>query len=90
MLTEHHHHQVRSSFGGAWEVARPLRDTSWWHRWRQERACRRTVGHCWHPAGYVDWWCCECSADTDGMPDHNCRLCGDQPTPALEVTAAGG
>lgn len=70
------HHRVRREVApGVWEVARPLRDTSWWHRRKQERACRKTLGHCWHPAGFVDWWCCECSAETDGMPAQECKIC---------------
>lgn len=70
-----HHRQRREVAPGVWEIARPLRDTSWWHRWRAERACRKATGHCWHPDGFVDWWCCMCSADTDGMPEHRCTHC---------------
>ena len=71
----HHRVRVRTTFG-AGEVARPLRDTSWWHRRKQERACRKTLGHCWHPGdGMIDWWCCACSAETDGMPRQECKVC---------------
>jgi hypothetical protein len=50
-----------------------LRDR--WTVWQVQRSCRRTIGHCWHPTGYVDWRCCECGKDTDGMPAHRCTLC---------------
>lgn len=73
VTTSHHRNHIR--VGGVLEVARPLRDTSWWHRWQQERACRKTTGHCWHPDGLIDWWCCMCSAETDGMPAQKCVHC---------------
>lgn len=80
-IASHHRVKVRSA-AGTLEVARPLRDTSWWHRWRQERACRKATGHCWHPDGFVDWWCCMCSAGTDGMPPQRCVHCAtDGATP---------
>lgn len=69
------HHSVVRRVGGAVEVVRPLRDTSWWHRWKAEGACRKTLGHCWHVGGFVDWWCCACSAETDGMPAQECKIC---------------
>lgn len=72
-----HHSVKREVVPGVWEVARPLRDTSRWHRWRQERACRKTTGHCWHPDGFVDWFCCMCSANTDGMPPQRCVHCAE-------------
>lgn len=56
---DHRHHTVVRRVGGTMEVARPLRDASWWHRWKAERACRKTLGHCWHPMGFVDWFCCD-------------------------------
>lgn len=77
---EGRHHSIMRRVGGGAEIARPLRDTSWWHRWRAERACRKTLGHCWHPDGLVDWWCCECSAETDGMPKHECTVCAGERT----------
>jgi hypothetical protein len=70
----HHAVSTRSPEGAVY-VARPLRDTSWWHRWKQERACRKGTGHCWHPEGLIDWWCCMCSAETDGMPEQECVHC---------------
>lgn len=72
------HHTVRAEVApGVWEIARPLRDTSRWHRWRQARACKQTVGHCWHAdsESLVGWWCCVCSTETDGMPDQRCVFC---------------
>jgi len=70
------HHRVRvEQTPGIWNVARPLRDTSRWHQRKAERNCAKTTGHCWHPAGLIDWWCCLCSADTSGMPPQNCIHC---------------
>lgn len=69
------HHTVKHEVGGVWVVSRPLRDTSWWQRRKQERACRRRFGHCWHPEDLVGWWCCLCSAETDGMPPQRCAYC---------------
>lgn len=70
-----HHSVMRRVAPGVTEVVRPLRDTSWWHRWRQERACRQATGHCWHPSGFVDWWCCMCGGETDGIPPNRCIHC---------------
>lgn len=70
-----HPRGVMRQIGTVWVVARPLRDTSWWHRWKQERRCRKVAGHCWHPDGLVDWWCCMCSGETDGMPPERCIHC---------------
>lgn len=74
---QQHHRNLREVIPGRWEVARPLRDTSWWHRWRAERACRKQFGHCWHPdeTGMIGWFCCMCSGEVDGMPDQNCVFC---------------
>lgn len=69
------HHTVKRKVGGVLVVVRPLRDSSPWHRWKQERACRRDLGHCWHPESLIGWWCCECSAEIDGMPPQNCSFC---------------
>jgi hypothetical protein len=70
-----HHATKRQIAPGIWGHARPLRDTSWWHRLKRERACRKTTGHCWHPDGLIDWWCCMCGADTEGSPPQNCVHC---------------
>jgi hypothetical protein len=70
-----HHRTAREIAPGVWDVARPLRDTSLWHRWKQERACRKATGHCWHPEALIDWFCCLCGADTDGMPPQECVHC---------------
>lgn len=49
--------------------ARPLVDSSPWHRWKARRACRRAGGHWWHPAdAMIEWFCCVCGADRDGTP----------------------
>lgn len=79
-MAGHHSAKTQNLLPGIWEVARPLRDTSRWRRWRRERACRLTVGHCWHADSAWGWWCCECSADTEGMPERRCIHCdGGQP-----------
>lgn len=70
-----HHTNRRRTAAGTWEVARPMRYTSWWDRWREERACRKRYRHCWHPEGMIDWWCCLCSAETEGMPPQRCVQC---------------
>jgi hypothetical protein len=71
------HHQNAVLHGGLWTIARPLRDTNPWHRWRQERRCGKEVGHCWHPdyEDWIGWWCCMCSKETEGMPPQRCRHC---------------
>jgi hypothetical protein len=50
--------------GGIWSHAKPLRDTSWWHRRKRERSC---PGHEWHPENsmVIDWFCCKCGKETD-------------------------
>jgi hypothetical protein len=78
VTTVTHHANLREVLPGQWVPARPLRDTSVLHRWRQERACRQQIGHCWHPEDLIGWWCCLCSAETDGMPAHNCRYCAEE------------
>jgi hypothetical protein len=48
----------------------------WWRRWRWIRDCRRARGHCWNPAdAMIAWACCECPAETDGMPPDRCTTC---------------
>lgn len=81
MTIQGHHQTRRHRAGGGWEVARPLRDTSWWHQWRQERACRKAFGHCYHPdgMGMIGWWCCMCSGEIDGMPPQCCAFCTAKP-----------
>jgi hypothetical protein len=73
-----HHSNLAERALGIWQVARPLR-VGWWEQRKRERRCRQELGHCWHPDGYVDWWCCECSADTDGMPLRRCGHCAARP-----------
>lgn len=68
------HHSVMRRIGGVTVVARPLR-AGWWTQRKAERACRKTTGHCWHAEGLVDWWCCMCSGETDGMPEQRCVHC---------------
>lgn len=79
------HHQTRRRRSGldGWEIARPLRDTSWWRQWRRERACRKAFGCCWHPdeMGMIGWWCCMCSGEIDGMPPQRCAFCTAKPAP---------
>lgn len=80
-MTGTNHHAARElTAAGTWKVARPLRDTSWWHQWRREWRCRRETGHCWHPEEMIDWWCCACSAATEGMPPQRCVYCAGEVT----------
>lgn len=74
MSTTHHSTRVER-VPGVWEVAKPLRHTSWWCRFKQERACRKAVGHCWHPEDLIGWFCCSCGGETDGMPAQECVHC---------------
>jgi hypothetical protein len=73
--TTTHHANMAMTAGGAWRPLRPARDTSLWHRWKRERACRREVGHCWHPHGFTEWWCCACGGETEGHPPQKCVHC---------------
>lgn len=58
------------------DVPRPARHRSRWQQWKRERACRRDTRHCYHPADVmIEWFCCMCSADIDGMPDQRCVFC---------------
>lgn len=82
-----HHVTVRRVAPDVTEVARPLRGTGW-TQWRAERACRKSTAHCWHPEGMVDWWCCMCSADTDGMPEQRCTYCTAPPAEPQECQGA--
>ncbi|MER7280379.1 hypothetical protein ABT369_38680 [Dactylosporangium sp. NPDC000244] len=81
------HHATLRRVSGVTEVARPLRGTGW-TQWRAERACRKTIGHCWHPDGMVGWWCCECSAATEGMPEQRCVHCAVIPAEPQECQGA--
>jgi len=48
--------------------AKPLRASDLFLRWRLQRACRKRGGHWWHPYTELDWFCCQCGAERDGMP----------------------
>jgi hypothetical protein len=64
-----HSAMVRGPVGTVEFPARPLVDSSPWHRWKARRACRAAGGHWWHPAdAMIEWFCCQCGADRDGMP----------------------
>jgi hypothetical protein len=40
-----------------------------WVQRRVEKNCRKGGGHFWHPdSGMIDWFCCNCGAERDGMP----------------------
>ena len=69
------HHATLVERAGRWEVARPVRDVSWWQRRKTAKFCRRHTNHCWHPAAMIDWWCCMCSSETDGLPPQRCVYC---------------
>jgi hypothetical protein len=70
-----HHANAREVAPGLWQVAKPLRDTSPLHRWNRERACLKSLGHCWHPEDMIGWYCCECGGDTEGTPEQWCVHC---------------
>lgn len=72
--TAHHANKVQVS-PGIWGYARPVRDSSPWHRWRQERACRKDAGHCWHADEFADAWCCMCGKTAEGLPINRCAHC---------------
>lgn len=76
--THHTNVRCRTTAAGTivYDVARPLRAAGW-TQWRRQRVCRKATGHCWHPAenSLVDWWCCMCSGETEGMPADKCKHC---------------
>lgn len=75
VAARHHADRIQST-PGVWSVARPPRSGWAWRQWRKERDCRRTLGHCWHAgAGWTEWWCCSCGADTEGTPAQECVVC---------------
>ncbi len=77
------HHSTMANVPGTklWHVARPLRPTGWLLRRQIERDCRKRTNHCWHPEGMIDWWCCMCSGETEGMPGQQCMHCvGEDPS----------
>lgn len=49
----------------------PIRRGGWRERW----ACRKNLGHCWHPEALIYWWCCACGVEIEGMPAQDCRFC---------------
>lgn len=70
-MNEHPQHFAMQSAGVGlpYSPAKPMRSTSWWQRWKVERACKKRGGHWWHPdSGMIDWFCCQCGKETDGMP----------------------
>jgi hypothetical protein len=60
---------------GYWRVSCPqLGGLSAWQRWHLRRDCRHQGGHFWHPEGaMIDWFCCFCGKQTDGMPEDGSR-----------------
>lgn len=69
------HHSIRAEVSpGIWQIAKPLRASSWLARRRQEHACAEQVGHCWHPEVDRDW-CCECGRDAPAVQPRLCQLC---------------
>jgi hypothetical protein len=51
----------------------------WLMQLRAEIECVASGGHWWHPDGMIDWFCCQCGAEIDGMPPDN------QPTTLIEA-----
>lgn len=82
------HHTLRCGPDGG-EVARPPRRPSRWQQWRRKRACRRLTHHCWHPAdAMIEWFCCMCGGDIDGMPAQRCTMCAGQRAARLDQAEA--
>lgn len=83
------HHTKLVPIGAAWTLSRriaiPDRVRPFWRRWKVERWCRQSLGHCWHPtpASMIGWDCCECGKFTEGMPAHDCALCSIIRTDAI-------
>lgn len=60
---------VSPTRGGVWFPAKPAREQRWWDQRLRERACKKNGGHWWHPADpMIEWFCCQCGKDRDGMP----------------------
>lgn len=76
------HHENRVEVApGVWRATRPERASSLLRRWTRERACRGEIGHCWHPDGFAEWFCCSCGGETEGQPAQECVHClAEQPT----------
>jgi hypothetical protein len=67
------HHSVVRLDGGIEFTAKPLRASYWLQR-RRQRDCHRNGGHWWHPADpMIAWFCCNCGAERDGMPQDGSR-----------------
>lgn len=56
----------------------------------QQRSCRLATGHCWHPEALIDWWCCMCPAETDGMPPQECTVCGPSDQGQMDASPKPG
>lgn len=52
------------------QPAKPLRG-SWLVQAQAERNCIDRGGHWWHPdeEGMIEWYCCQCGAETEGLPE---------------------
>lgn len=53
----------------------PAKSANPLQRWRLHRECYRNGGHWWHPepGTMIDWFCCQCGQQTDGMPKDGSR-----------------
>lgn len=71
----HHHADIPEANSRGYAVKVTGAGNSWWFRWRVKHQCRRHTGHCWHALGIIDWECCMCPAETDGMPERRCKFC---------------
>lgn len=72
-VKEHPEHTAQQQrYGNYYQPAKPLR-ASWWLQFKREWRCWRSGGHYWHPEGMIDWFCCQCGAETDGMPKDGAR-----------------
>lgn len=56
-------------------VPKPPRKKHFWDRMPEERECRKLWGHCYHPYSMIEWFCCMCGHESEGMPEDNCKIC---------------
>ncbi len=59
------------------EAEPPQRERSWLRQRLRERTCAQMTGHCFHlpQDSLIDWFCCMCAGQAQGLPPQRCRLC---------------
>lgn len=53
----------------------PSLGSHWLQQRFRERNCSDLYGHCYHSGQFIDWFCCMCGNNVDGMPEQNCTIC---------------